>query len=225
MNSEIPKPLQLIGKRSMLERVVEAGRGLEPANIIVVFGDEKVKERAVKEGCETVLQKHPLGTADALKKAYPLCSPEGRAVVTCSDIPLLPSLVYRRLYRRHLEEKNYLTLLASRAPDPAGYGRVIKEKGIYRVVEEKEASEEEKKINLINGGVYCMECQGMDEYLDKIKKSPVKGEYYLTDLVYAASRAGEKVGVEECSYEYIMGVNTKKHLREARERVPGIKNE
>ena len=220
MKSSIPKPLHRLGDASMLEHVICEGKKLDPDRLIVVYNDERVKKKALDCGCETALQEQALGTADALKAAFKNFQIKGTVLVSCSDIPLVSFSVYERLYLKHVAESDYITLLAARAPDPEGYGRVVKgEKGSLRIVEEKEAGEEEKQIDLINSGIYCMEAEGLEEYLSMIKKSPVKGEYYLTDVVQIAGENAEKVGLIECEHDLIMGVNTKQNLKKAQSKL------
>ena len=150
MKSQIPKPLHIVGSESMLQRVIEAAKEFGPEKVIVVYGHRRVKEEAGRLGCDTAFQREPLGTADALKSALGKCSENADILVTCADIPLVPVSVYRRLAEKHAEEGNYMTLLTSRVSRPSGYGRVIEQTGgVKKIVEEKEATAAEKKINLI----------------------------------------------------------------------------
>lgn len=217
MGSALPKPLQLLGSKTMLERVVEAGRKLCPDTIIVVVRDEKVERKARELQCETVWQNEPLGTADALKYALLKCKVYLGIMVTCVDVPLVPYLVLKKLWRKHSEEKNYITILTTDLPDACGYGRVIKEgEKVIKIVEEKEAAEEEKKVTLINNGIYCIRRGNLEEYLNEIEKSPVKREYYLTDLVEIVNDKGLKVGELNCHYKYVLGVNTPEQLSQVK---------
>ncbi|NLB35115.1 MAG: hypothetical protein GX817_04785 [Elusimicrobia bacterium] len=173
--------------------------------------------------CETAWQREPLGTADALKKALPLCYSEGRVLVTCVDIPLVTAEIFNKLSAVHEQEENYLTILSAEVPDAYGYGRIIKADGrVIGIVEEAEASSEEKKIRRVNSGVYCMERLGLEGYLAEIEKSPVKEEYYLTDLIGILVESGERVGETSCDWRYVRGVNTPKQLEEASELLKSI---
>ena len=213
MGSSTPKPLREIAGTSMLERVVSAARDLPAEKVIVVAGSVAVKTEAARLGCETAWQDDPLGTADALAKALPFCFDEGEVIVTCADVPLITSGIFRELYKKNSCEKSYITLLTAEAPDPSGYGRVIRSSGsVVRIVEEKEASPEEKAVKVINSGVYCMKRRGLERYLSKVERSPVKGEYYLTDLVHIAIEAGERVGETGCDWRLVQGVNTPEQL-------------
>jgi bifunctional UDP-N-acetylglucosamine pyrophosphorylase/glucosamine-1-phosphate N-acetyltransferase len=216
MKSTLPKPLMEVAGKSMLERVVESCAGLSPDRIIVVERDEKVKTKAMDLGCVTVRQKEPLGTADALKAALPECPALGDVMVACADTPLVPVGILKSLYDTHKKGTNYITLLTSRVENPSGYGRVVKEGDrVVKIVEEKEASEHEKRINLINSGVVFLRCENLEKYLNRVQKSPKKGEYYLTDLVEIAGRDGLAAGEMECDYKYVQGINTPGQLDQA----------
>ncbi len=218
MKSSLPKPLQRLKGKSMLERVVLAARKVSPDDIVVVESDNRVKKKAEKLGCLPVRQEEPLGTADALKKALPLVKDAKDIIVACADVPLINGETFEELYRRHKEDKNYITLVVARVDDPAGYGRVITEGSkVKRIVEEKETSKKEKKINLINGGIYCMKTRGLKEYILKIKKSPVKGEFYLTDLIVITAGEGRKNGYMTISENQIKGINRPEQLEVAEE--------
>ncbi len=216
MKSPVPKPLQEIGNKSMLERVVESSRNINPEKLVVVVSDEKVALKAENLGAEVAWQKIPVGTADAFKKALVKCADEGDIILSCSDIPLITEEIFKSLYKKHIEENNYITILTARMPNPEGYGRVIKEKNrVVKIVEEKEASEEEKAVELVNSGVYCFSRKNLEKYLERIDKSAVKGEYYLTDLVEIVISEGLKVGEIDCDYRLVKGINTMEQLRDA----------
>lgn len=218
MKSDIPKPLRKIGGESMLERVVGAAVKTDPRKIVVVYRDERVRDAALGLGCGVAFQEEPLGTADAFGKALPECGGTGQIIVTCADIPMVNAGLFGDLYKAHMDENNYLTLLVSYVDDPAGYGRIIEEGGrVVKIVEEKEADERERRINLINSGVSCINRENLEEYLGKIKRSPVKGEYYLTDLVGIISGSGLNVGRVICDFDLIRGVNTAGELENIRE--------
>ncbi len=218
MRSPVPKPLIKISGKSMLERVVESARRVPAERIIAVTGGGDVEQEARRLGCINALQKEALGTGDALKKALPGCFPEGEVLVSCADIPLIPPEVFRKIYNKNREEGTYMTVLTARAPDPSGYGRVITEKGrVRKIVEEKEASEAEKGVDLVNSGVYCIKRSGLEKFLDEIGKSPVKGEYYLTDLPEVVIKNGLTVRGMSCPWELVQGVNTPGQLRKAGE--------
>ena len=218
MNASIPKPLQKVGGKTMLERVVQIAREIFPDVIVVVIGNEQVEKAALKLGCEVVWQKKPLGTADALLKGLLKCSEGGSVVVTCVDVPLVKGGILEKLVKAHKNQGNWLTVLTSHVKEPYGYGRVIKKDGyVLKIIEEKEATVEEKKVNLINGGIYCIKRRDLEGYLKKITKSKVSGEYYLTDIVEIANNERMKVGEVSCDFKYIQGVNNLDELKKVEE--------
>lgn len=226
MGSGTPKPLREIDGKSMLEHSVLSAREAEADKIVVVYGSDQVAERASELGCDTAYQAEPRGTADALKKALPKCFESGRLMVTCADIPLVSAEIFRGLAAYHARENNYLTILSAEAPDQRGYGRILKKDGgVKGIVEEAEASDEEKKIKIVNSGVYCMERGGLEKYLSMIEKSAVKGEYYLTELVGILDRDGKKIGEWSCDWRYVRGVNTPEELSEAARLLKRIRRE
>ncbi|MGM0441057.1 MAG: NTP transferase domain-containing protein [Elusimicrobiota bacterium] len=216
MKSSVPKPLKKILGKSMLQRIVKAGKGLNPDRLIVVESDSRVKEAARELGCRTVKQGKPLGTADALKTAVKLCTGKGNVLVTCADIPLITEKILKELYLKHVSSEDYITILSAKVDDPAGYGRVVKNgKQVVKIVEDKEAGREEKSIKLINSGIYCFKRKNLKKYLDQVEKSPVNGEYYLTDLVEIVINKGLGVQDKVWSGKRIMGVNTPEQLKNA----------
>ncbi|MFW6134472.1 MAG: sugar phosphate nucleotidyltransferase [Elusimicrobiota bacterium] len=220
MDSELPKPLIKVGRKSMLERVIYAGKEINPDRILVVVRDKRLSKAAQNRGCNVVWQKRPLGTADALKSALPKCDKEGDIIVTCGDIPFIKGEIFNRLLKEHRKKQNYITILTSTIDNPYGYGRIVKQGNkVIKIVEEKEATRQEKKIDLVNSGIYAVNRKGLESYINKIKKSPKKGEYYLTDLIEIAADNGLKVGEYRCDPSYIMGINTKKDLQAANKKL------
>ncbi len=218
MNSDRPKPLKKISGKMMIERVCSSAGELEPDTVVAVVSDRRVENEALRLGCVTAWQDPPLGTADALKKALPECPDTGEVIVTCADIPLVTGADFKKLLESHRKNGNYITVLTSSTSEPAGYGRVVEENGrIIKIVEEKEATAEEKKIRKINTGIYCMNILGVEKYIKRIRRSPVKGEYYLTDLVEEAVKDGRKAAGVECEYGRVLGVNNPKELKRAEE--------
>lgn len=218
MKSSLPKPLQKISNKTMLEMVVGSAKELHPEKLIVVVSDKRVEAAVSKLGGDVAWQEEPLGTADALRVALVKCGGSRDVIVTCVDTPMMTGKILKKAYDKHKKDNNYITVLTAEIPDPAGYGRVIKSGDkVLRIVEEKEATEDEKRIRLINGGIYCMAYKNLEIYLKKVKKSPVKGEYYLTDLVEIANRENLRVGEFSCDYKYIKGINNLVQLKETEE--------
>ncbi|MDA3792189.1 MAG: NTP transferase domain-containing protein [Elusimicrobia bacterium] len=226
MKSDLPKPLKKLKGKTMLKRVVGAAADFFSErvpdsiqdNIIVVESDDRVKKAAEELGCITARQENPLGTADALIKALPFAEDADDIIVACADVPLIKGQTFKELYRIHKADKNYITLIVSKVDDPKGYGRVIIKGGeVAEIVEEKEASHKEQQIDIINGGIYCIKAKGLKEYLQKIKRSPVKGEFYLTDLVKITAGDGRRNGIIKTGEREIKGINRPEQLKAAEE--------
>ncbi len=223
MKSSVPKPLLRVGNKTMLRRVIESAKELNPEKLVVVVSSKKVEDKIKDLDIDTAWQKKPVGTADALGVALFKCADNGDVILSCSDIPLVTGKIFNDLYEKHKRNNNYITILTSEVPEPKGYGRVIKKKNeVVKIVEEKELREEERKIKLINSGIYCMERKNLEKYLKRIKKSAVKGEYYLTDLIAIVIKEGLKVGEFMCDYKNIQGINTKAQLKEVWETLKNV---
>ncbi len=216
MKSSLPKPLKKIGEKSMLQRIVKAGKELKPIRLVVVESNGRVKKAARRMECITVRQKRPLGTADALKVALGKCTADGNILVTCADIPLISPRDLKELLLKHCREDSYVTVLAAKVEDPSGYGRLVIEDGrVEKIVEEKEATPEEKNIDLVNSGIYCFKRKNLKKYLNMVEKSSVTGEYYLTDLVEIVINKDLDVHYEIGNRRQVMGVNTPEQLEKA----------
>ena len=215
MRSALPKPLHKIGELTMLEHVLNSLKGIEGEKTVVVVSDKKVAKTAIAVGAAVVWQKEQLGTADAVKVALQECPQYGDILITCADIPRATSEIFIDLYTIHRRKGNYITLLTCSMPDPSGYGRVLtEENNVVRIVEEADATDEERQVDLVNSGIMCMKLEGLRERLDRVERSRVKNEYYLTDIIQIAAADGKKVGHISCDYRYVTGVNTKEQLEE-----------
>jgi len=197
--------------------------GFEKIVVVVGFAKESVINY-LGDGFIWAEQKKRLGTAHALKCALPKIPKGVKNVFVCysDDTAFYPPSVFNSLISFHLENKNDLTLLTVKKNDPTGLGRIIRNgKGkIKKIVEEKDANEQEKKIKEINTGCYCFKLGFVKKYLPKIKKNPAKGEYYLTDIVGLGIKGEKKVtAVQIAKGDYFQGVNTREQLRRAEKRM------
>ena len=140
---------------------------------------------------------------------------KGKVVVLSGDVPIIRPETIRTLVEKSIENKEYATVLTAIYNEPYGYGRVVRDIGgnVQAIVEEKDASEEEKCINEINGGVYCFDIQELILALDKITPNNAQGEYYLTDVIKIMNEKGLKTGavIVEDDTE-ILGVNDREQL-------------
>ena len=165
MKSKLPKVLHKAAGKPMLQHVLDAAKGAgAKRNIVVVgFGGEMVKE-AMGDQAEFVVQAEQLGTGHAVRQTEALLKDEqGTVVVLCGDTPLVTAGLITKLYEGHKAAGAKATVLTAIMPDATGYGRIIRtaDGDVARIVEQKDATEEERKINEVNSGIYCFECQDM----------------------------------------------------------------
>ncbi|MGI9221254.1 MAG: bifunctional UDP-N-acetylglucosamine diphosphorylase/glucosamine-1-phosphate N-acetyltransferase GlmU [Woeseiaceae bacterium] len=217
MRSDLPKVLQLLAGRPLLEHVLDIARALEASDIAVVYG---YGGDAVKAACDSAdirwaLQAEQLGTGHAVMQAAPEIPDDNRTLILYGDGPLLTTATLRRLIdETALDEVSVLTVDAD---DPTGYGRIIRENGsVVASVEHKDASNEQRQINEINMGVMVAPATKLKQWLAAISNDNAQGEYYLTDVVSLAVSDGVTVnGVKADNWTEVMGINDKKQLAEA----------
>ncbi len=195
MKSDMAKVLHPLCGRPMLAYPVDTARAVGAQKIIVVIGHQAdmVRKAFAGEGLIFVEQKEQLGTAHAiLQTKRVLHDYEGPVVILCGDAPLLLPSTVRALFDLHVSEKAAVTVLTAILDDPYGYGRVVKGSNgePIRIVEEKDATAEEKKIHEINTGIYCVESKFLFWAVGKIGNKNAQGEYYLTDIIGIAQRKG-----------------------------------
>jgi len=201
MRSAIPKVLHPVGGRTLVHHAVTAAAGLEPAHLVVVVGhgrDQVVAHLAdVAPKASTVVQEEQLGTGHAVQCALAdLPDLDGTVVVTYGDVPLLTTTVLRNLLDTHAEQSNAVTILTAHLGDPSGYGRVLRAQdgSVASVVEQKDATEEQRTIREVNSGVYAFDAAALRDALDRLETDNTQGELYLTDVVGHSRAAGRRVG-------------------------------
>ena len=219
MKSEMPKVIHKVNGVPMISKIIDVLSKLNPEENILILGHKKEEVlKVVGENCDYVLQTEQLGTGHAVIQAKEkLQDYDGDVMVLCGDTPLLKESTLKSLYEYHKESNAVTTILTSIYENPFGYGRIVKENGLVKaIVEEKEASEEIKKIKEVNAGVYCFNSKELFKALDKINNNNEKGEYYLTDVIGIQVAEDKKVQsfVLEDNLE-ILGVNSKVELAQA----------
>jgi len=197
MKSARPKVLHPLAGRPMLSFVLDAARALEPASLVVVIGHgaEQVRQ-AAGEGVTCVVQAEQLGTGHAVQQAEAALA--GRAehvLVLYGDTPLIRPETLRQLVAYHQAEGAVATLLTFRPDDPTGYGRIVRDvegRRLLGIVEEKEATPQQRAIGEVSGGVFCFRDGWLWPNLARLQRHP-GGEFYLTDLAALAAGQGEPV--------------------------------
>ena len=218
MKSEKPKVLHEVNGMPMLKRVVKV---LEDSGIeknLFILGHKKEVVLEAMGDVMYVEQKEQLGTGHAVLIAKEkLGNLKEDVLITCGDTPLLKSETFNKM-KKIFEEKNLdCIVLSCKVKNPFGYGRIIKENGnIVDIVEEKEATDKQRKIDEINTGVYIFKNEKLLEAVEKINNNNSKGEYYLTDVIKILSGEGQKVESFQIEDEdEVLGVNSKVQLAQA----------
>lgn len=222
MKSELPKVLHEVLGKPMVEYSIEAAKeaGAEASDICLVVGHkaEMVKE-TVKDAVNYVLQEEQLGTGHAVKCAAEFIGNEGLTMVLCGDTPLVTGKTLKKLVKVHMTEKNAVTVLTAVLDDPTGYGRIIKDNWgkFVKIVEQKDASLEEQRVDEINSGMYVFDSAVLSRVLSKLNNDNAQGEYYLTDTIeiIKSERLGEVATVIVEDADEIKGVNSVEQLMEA----------
>lgn len=217
MRSERPKMLQPLAGRPLLSHVVDCARALSADDVCVVYGHggERVRSAFAGEDLRWALQEEQHGTGHAAMQAMPE-TPDGNAVLILSgDVPLLKSSTLERLIDATSVDE--MAVLTVDLDDPTGYGRIVRKGGdVCRIVEEKDASPDERAIAEINTGVMLCPAARLEAWLERLDNDNAQGEYYLTDVIEMAVADGVTVhGVKADSKEEVMGINDKKQLAEA----------
>jgi bifunctional UDP-N-acetylglucosamine pyrophosphorylase/glucosamine-1-phosphate N-acetyltransferase len=219
MQSSLPKVLHKAGGRTLLGHVIKAASQVAPKRAVVVAGPQMEatagEARRFMPGAVTVIQEKRQGTAHAVSMAEPALSGfKGTVLVLYGDVPLIAPSTITAL-AESVTPETPLAVLAFRAADPKGYGRLILKSGRFIAIrEELDASPAERKIDLCNSGFIAAHSDLLWRLLPRIGNDNTKGEYYLTDLVELAVK--EKVGVAHtvCAEEEVHGVNTRAQLAE-----------
>lgn len=220
MKSKLYKVLHPVCGKPMVQHVVDQVSQLKMEQIVTVvgYGAEKVKEQL--DGQTTfVLQEEQLGTAHAVLQAKPLLgNKEGITLVVCGDTPLIRAETMQALIDLHEKSNAKATILTAFADDPTGYGRIIRnEEGLVsRIVEHKDATEDEKKVKEINTGTYCFDNLALFQALEKVSNDNAQGEYYLPDVIEILKSEGEIVAAYQTNQmDETLGVNDRVALAEA----------
>ncbi|PTL38157.1 bifunctional UDP-N-acetylglucosamine diphosphorylase/glucosamine-1-phosphate N-acetyltransferase GlmU [Alkalicoccus saliphilus] len=220
MKSNLYKVLHPVAGKPMVQHVVDQ---LEPCRVekivtIVGHGAETVKEQ-LGGSIGYALQEEQLGTGHAVMQAEEqLLDREGTTLVVCGDTPLLTGETMKKVFEFHEDQNAKATILTAHADDPAGYGRVLRDEAgkVVKIVEQKDASENEKKVQEINTGTYCFDNKALFETLKQVGNDNSQGEYYLPDVIEILQEQGEAVFAYQSSDFYeTMGVNDRVALSEA----------
>ena len=220
MHSQMPKVLHRIAGKPMIWYVVKAVKeaGIDDITVVVGHGRELVEETLSGENLHFVVQEQQLGTGHALMQAQGSVNPDHTLVVLAGDTPLLEGKTIKKLLDFHRQQQVRAIVLSGLLPDPYGYGRIIRQAdgGLERIVEEKDASPDEKKIAEINTGMYCFQAGAVFAALSRLDRSNVQGEYYLTDVLPILKNDGHQVAVLATDeIDQIHGINDRVQMAQA----------
>ncbi len=219
MNSAGQKVLtHLLGKPILLY-VISKLKRLNLSKIFVVVGHQKeeVNKKLEGEGVEFVEQKQLLGTGDAVRQVEPyLSSSKSDILVLCGDVPLLRPSTLKNLILEHRKKQTAATILTTNFLEPKGYGRILRNgdvSSVEGIVEELDASPQQRSIKEINAGVYIFQKKPLFAALSEIKPDNIKKEYYLTDVIGILRKKGYRIASYRTDEsDEILGVNCKEDL-------------
>ena len=220
MKSKMPKVLHKVCGKPLSKWVIDASEAAGADKVCAVVGHkaETVKE-VLGDVCEFALQAEQKGTGHAVMQAIDVIkNSKGEVVILNGDTPLITAETINKAIEYHKNNGNQATVITAILDDATGYGRIVRDNdgSVLKIVEQKDASEEEKKINEVNSGMYVFDAQPLVYALDKITPNNAQGEYYLTDTLEILLSAGKKIGGYAISdNDEIRGINDRVQLNEA----------
>ena len=226
MQSALPKVLHTLAGKPLLLHVIDTARTLAPSKLCVIYGHggaavpQMVQQlnNGAHVPIETALQEPQLGTGHAVMQAVPQLDANVPTLILYGDVPLTAAASLKRLVDAAGNDK--LAILTVQQANPFGLGRIVRENGeIRRIVEEKDATDEERKILEINSGIMVVPTRHLTSWLSSLSNKNAQGEYYLTDIVARAVADGVPVVSAQPAAEWeVAGVNSKVQLAELERR-------
>jgi len=229
-NPDLPKVMVELAGKPMLGRVLSVVSELSPARTILIVGHHRelvINYTVANFGTdiEFAVQQEQLGTGHAVMQTEKLLKNfEGNVLILSGDVPLLTVETIQKLIAYHEAENNDLSMLTVNIADPTHYGRIIRDESgkLQGIVEDRDATPEQKSITEINPAIYIVRNVRLFEALNHIAAHNAQGEYYLTDIVGVMNTAGNKIGALTADdYKETVGVNTPEELTEAEEILRG----
>jgi bifunctional UDP-N-acetylglucosamine pyrophosphorylase/glucosamine-1-phosphate N-acetyltransferase len=223
MKSKRAKVLHELGGIPLIAHVARAAKALDPRQILVVVGHqaEEVEQAALAEVGELasfVIQAKQHGTGDAVESARNVLENSDSLVLVLSgDVPMIKVETLRKLIEHHETTGAKCSILSVRLENPAGYGRIIRDQNsnFQKIVEQRDADDEERQVKEINAGIYCFESKDLFRALRRVEPANDQGEYYLTDVPEIVLKSGGTVTVyQHNDAREVFGINTRADLAE-----------
>lgn len=224
MKSDTPKVLHTIFDKTLVGYVIDAvnNTGLADEDFVIVGHQaERVEEYINKnyDNAKCVLQSPQLGTGHAVSMALPYLKDfDGEVIILCGDTPLITSETIKEFVEYHRDNKSDLTVMSAIFENPTNYGRIIRNQdgSLNSIVEEKDATPEQKAVKEINAGIYCINWAKIKPAFNELTSNNAQGEYYLTDIIKWGNEKNLSVNAYTLkNNEEIFGINSKTHLAEA----------
>ncbi len=217
MKSQLPKVLHPLAGRPMVQYVLDVATQLAPTilALVVGYGAQQLRQ-TLGDGILYVEQLEQLGTGHAVLQARELVAGQAETVlVLYGDTPLITRPTLEAMIAYHTEHQATITLLTFQPDDPTGYGRILRDGAgrVVAIVEQKEATPEQRRIREVNSGLFCFRDAWLWSHLDKLQTK--HGEYYLTDLVRLAVAEGEPVVAQAAEATEVMGLDNRVKLARA----------
>jgi bifunctional UDP-N-acetylglucosamine pyrophosphorylase/glucosamine-1-phosphate N-acetyltransferase len=222
MKSATPKVLHSVAGRSLLGHVLHAVNHLHPTEVRIVVGSGRESVEAhiaqIAPKATTVFQEHRGGTGHAAQLALAGNAPKGTVLVLAGDTPLLSGDSLAQFVAAHVAGKFAASVLTAEHPEPTGYGRIIRDDSdeLLRIVEEKDATDDEKFVYEINSGVYAFDGEKLAASIGQLTTANAQGELYLTDVIGILKSAGESIAaIMIDDFTETLGVNDRVQLAES----------
>jgi len=220
MKSKLYKVLHQVAGKAMVDHVLTQVELTNPDEIVTVVGHgAEAVEAALGNRTQFVVQEEQLGTGHAVLQAEKLLGDkDGMTLIASGDTPLLTAETFEKLFAYHKDKGAKATILTAAAPDPTGYGRIIRNDlgTVQKIVEQKDATHEEALVNEINTGVYCFDNKSLFKALHQVTNNNAQSEYYLPDVIEILKNQGEVVAAYRMKdFEESMGVNDRVALAAA----------
>jgi bifunctional UDP-N-acetylglucosamine pyrophosphorylase/glucosamine-1-phosphate N-acetyltransferase/UDP-N-acetylglucosamine pyrophosphorylase len=219
MRSPKAKVLHQVHDRPMILYVLQTALEIAGNDIVVVVGNQAGTVKQVVSDVADVgfaFQEEQNGTGHAVLCAiHELPDHCEQVVILSGDVPLIQASTIRDLIADHIQQKNDITVLGVCLENPFGYGRIVRDPsgGVEKIVEETDANDRDKAINIVNSGIYCVDKNFLTLSLSQITPNNRQKEIYLTDVVGVAHQLGRKIGLMICNdHQEVMGINTPQDL-------------